>query len=281
MSGWLTGGFSPPEMPASDRRASLATQVRGTPRTGGEKQQARHPETSADRSAWCRTDTCPAARVSAIDAAMPIASPATTSARPCAQHQSEHALAARAERHAHAELLHALRHRRGDHAADAAHRHQQRQHGEHGEQRRGELRRRQIAVAQRRRASGCSRPACSDRPRARPRGSAWPRASGSPFVANQEPPGEPLRLAAAACRPARSTPQSRPNCLTSPTMPTTRRPGLAAVERDARADRVAVVPVAHHRLVDDRDRRRVAAIEIGERAPLNQRNAERREVIAA
>ena len=199
---------------------------------------------------------------------MPTASPRPTSISPCPSTIRSTALAARAERHAHAELLRALRHRRRDHARDAGHRHQQRQRREHRQQHRRQLRRREIASRESRRASGRSPPACSDRSPAPRRESAPPPTPRIAGRAHQHPPAEPCcASAAAACRPA------RPPSLVEPELPHVADdaddggPRLPAVERHARADRIGLVPVPHHRPVDDDHRLRSRPIRFGERPP--------------
>ena len=126
-----------------------------------------------------------------------------TSVRPCLTTIGNTAVAAGAERHAHAEFLRALRHRRRDDAADAGDRDEQRERREDVSSSAvsfGVARNSARRVVER---LHVLRPACSDRcacTASRISCATVERVAGRSGPA---PPGEPLpRSASAACRPA-------------------------------------------------------------------------------
>ena len=148
-------------------------------------------------------------------------------------------------------------------------------------QQRRQPRRGQVAAAQLGRASGCSRRADSGRSSARRRGRPRPSPAGRRWSARARDRAGRCGVWLSAVYTCASVSELSPRCLTSSTTPTTLQPGLATVERHARADGTGAVPLARHRAVDDGHSRLVACVGGLERSALQHAHGQRVEVAGA
>ena len=214
-------------------------------------------------------------------ATMPITRPMPTSVSPWPKHHAQHVLLRRAERHAQAELLRALRHRLRDDAGDAGQRDEQRQRREHREQHRRQLRRGEVRIADLvERADVLDRQVGIDAVHgvADDRG----RRRGIAGHANQHAPGQPAGLAQSADRSARPR---RGRGQTSSRRRQRRRRSAQVLRRcRTRSPSPIGSRPSHCRIIDSLmsdHRRRVLVIELGEQPAALDRDAQRVEVLRA